>query len=309
LFIEGIGSRSRTRATLVALLVLTLAATLLAADSASAQTLSSKRAKAMAGELLDQQLRDRDRRLLEARISTPRRVSRRVIRFLYDDLNRQGVICTGVIEVRRTGRRFIARFRTSDCEQPGDEVLAFRAQARVVETRVIRKARSVERSVTRFARDTRPCDRLRVPDARVDEATLLLSTGLAQATTRPLWGTLSDYAKTLQALEPADPELAAGANAWRAYNDTVQSLPVLQGGYCAALVQWSRNGYSEETAPVDFPALRTTAARLRAAGAQVRRTARYLRAQGVDPLTASAFTLDNLIGQTAITEIPARPAE
>lgn len=298
----GIGSRSRMRATLAALVALSLLATLLVADSAQASHLSTKRAKAMANRLVKKQLRDRDRRLIEARLSAPRRVNRRTVRFLYDDLNRSGVVCTGTIQVRRTGLRFFARFSTTRCAQPGDEVLAFRAQARVVEKRFARKARSIERSLERYGRHTEPCEDLRVPAARVDEASLLLSTGLLQATTRPLWGTLDDYSKTLQALEVKNTQLAAGAKAWRQYNDTVHALPRLSGGYCGALLEWARNGYSDETAPVDFASLRIVAQGLREDAAQVRLTARYMRDRGIDPRTADAFTLDNLIGETAITE-------
>jgi hypothetical protein len=254
----------------------------------------------MANSLLERQLSDRSRRLIEARISTPRRVNRRVVRFLYDDLNRNGVVCTGTIEVRRTGLRFRARFIRSNCERPGDEALAFRAQARVVAIRVARKERSVSRSIARYARSIEPCEDLRVPENRQGDASLLLTTGLVQATTRPLWGTLDDYASTLQALNVTDTQLAAGAAAWRDYTDTVRSLPTLSGGYCAALQAWARNGYSDSTAPVDFAALLTIGERLRADGAAVRRTGRLLRTRGIDPITVTAFTLDDLIGETPI---------
>lgn len=289
------------RAVIAALLALSLLVTLAVADSAQASShLSGKRAKAMAKSLLNKQLRDRDRRLLEARISTPRRVNRRVVRFRYDDLNRSGVVCTGTIQVRRSGRRFRATFRTTSCEQPGDEILAFRAQARVFARRFTRKARSVQRGVTRYTENAEACENLRIPDDRQDEASLLLTTGLLQASTRPLWGTLDDYAGTLQGLKSVDPRLAAGAAAWRDYTDTVRSLPSPAGGYCGALAQWGRNGYTDATAPVDFAALRRVAERLRADGAEVRRTARYLRNAGIDPITANAFTVDNLIGETEI---------
>ena len=300
--IEGIGSRSRMRATLVALLVMTLLITLFAADSASAQTLSTKRATKMANSLLDRQLNNRDRRLLEARISTPRRVNRRVVRFLYDDLNRQGVICTATIEVRRTGRRFSARFRASDCEQPGDEVLAFRAQSRVYATRFARKAASIRRSIRRYDRSSEPCQALDIPAERQGQASLMVSAGLLQVTTRPLWGTLDDYASTLQALKVTDRQLAAGAAAWRDYTDTVRSLREPSGGWCGAFLEWRRAGYPAASAPVDFGALRSISTRLRADAAQVRRTGRYLRGEGVDPITANDFTLDDLIGETPITE-------
>lgn len=290
------------RAALAALVAFSLLLTLFVADSAQAGNhLTGKRAKALANNLLERQLADRDRRLLEARISPARRVNRRVIRFLYDDLNRNGVVCTATIQVRRTGLRFSARFIRSTCEQPGDEVLAFRAQARVVGIRFARKERSVLRSIRRYTRSVEACENLRVPANRQADASLLLRTGLLQATTRPLWGTLDDYAGALQGLRSTEPELVAGANAWRRYTDTVRALPSPSGGYCAALVAWARNGYSDETAPVDFAALRAIAARIDADGVQVRRTARFLRGHGIDPITVNAFTLDDWIGDNPIS--------
>ena len=299
---EGIGSRSRMRGLLAALTALALLATLFVADSANAQTLTSKRAKTMANSLLNKQLADKDRRLIEARISTPRRTSRRVIRFLYDDLNRQGVVCTGVIEVRRSGRRFTARFRTTECEQPGDEVLAFRAQSRVVATRFVRKEASVLRSIRRYARSAEPCEALDIPAERQGQASLMVSAGLLQATTRPLLGTLDDYSATLVALDVTDTQLAAGAAAWRDYTNALMGLGTPAGGWCNAFLEWRRAGYPEGSAPVDFDALRALATRLRSDAATVRATGRYLRRRGIDPLTANAFTLDDLIGETAIVE-------
>ena len=298
---EGIGSQSRMRVALAALLAFTLLATLFVADSAEASShLTGKRAKAMANNLLEKQLRDRDRRLIEARVTSPRRVNRRVVRFRYDDLSRTGVVCTGTIQVRRNGLRFSARFLSSNCERPGEEALAFRAQSRVVAIRFLRKVRSVRRSVTRYTENAQACENLRVPENRQGEASLLLNTGLVQATTRPLWGTLDDYAGALQALNVTDPQLAAGAAAWRDYTDAVRSLPALSGGYCGALAEWARNDYSDATAPVDFDALLRIGERLRADRAEVRRTARYLRRLGVDPVTTNAFTLGDLIGDTPI---------
>lgn len=300
--IEGIGSRFSARATVAAVLVLALAASLLGAQSANAQSLSGKRAERMAEDLVKRQLRDRDRRLVQARISPPSRVNRRVVSFLYDDLNRQGVVCVGTIQVRRSGNRFIARFVNTRCTQPGEEALAFRAQARAVAVRVQRKQRSVQRGVTRYVRNAQACENLDVPADRVDEASLLLSAGLTQATIRPLSGTLDDYASTLQALDVTDTQLAAGANAWRHFLDSVRALPNLRGGYCGALAEWGRNGYTDESAPVDFAALRLLASGIRANGGEVRRTARLLRRKGIDPITVSAFTLDNLIAEVAISE-------
>lgn len=299
---ERIGSRSRMRAALAALTALALVATLVAADGAHARTLTYKRAKAMANDLVEKQLNNRKRGLLEARITSGRRVNRRVVRFLYDDLSRSGLVCTGVIQVRRSGLRFLARFRSSECELPGEEILSFRAQARVAGTRAKRKQRSVRRSVRRYLRAAQACDDVAIPAHRLDEASLLLSTGLLQARTRPLLAALDDYSATLVALDVSDPQLADGAGAWRHFYETVLRLPQLPGGYCGTLAAWARNGYSDASAPVDFAALRATAARLREDAAAVRRAGRHMRSAGIDPVTVDAFTFGDLIGETPITE-------
>jgi hypothetical protein len=292
------------RALFATLLAVALLGSLVLTSTASARTLSERTATSQATRLMKKQLRDRDRRLVEARISVGRKVDNSRWRFLYDDLNRQGVVCTATIEVRLIppgGNTIQSRFlRDSNCERPGDEPLAYRAAARVADLAFAKKERSILRSVSRYIDSAEACETLDIPDARQDEALLLLTTGLTQATIRPAQGVIDDYASTLQALAVTDPALASGAAAWRDYIDTVRALPKLEPSYCAALAQWGANGYTDESAPVDFAALRAIAVRLQADGAEVRRTGRYLRRRGIDPLTANAFTLDNLIGNTGI---------
>jgi hypothetical protein len=249
---------------------------------------------------MKKQLSDRSRRLVEARISVGDKVSSSRWRFLYDDLNRQGVVCNAVIEVRLTSKALSARFLPgSECERPGDEGLAYRAAARFAGAAFDRRARSILRSVSRYTDSAQACETLDIPDNRQDEALLLLSTGLTQATIRPVQSILDDYATSLQSLAVVDPALASGASAWRDYVDTVRALPKLQPSYCAVLAEWGANGYTDETAPVDFAALQTIAQRIATDGAEVRRTGRYLRRLGIDPLTANAFTLGDLIRESA----------
>ena len=282
------------------LLALSLLGSLLLASTASAQTLSERTATQQAARLMKKQLNDRSRRLVEARISIGERRSRTRWLFLYDDLSRQGVVCNAVIEVRMTGRTIRTRFLgNSRCARPGDTALAYRAAARFAGVAFARRERSVLRSVTRYTESAEACETLDIPDDRQDEALLLLTTGLTQATIRPVQSVIDDYATSLQSLNAEDPQLAAGAAAWRDFIDTVRALPNLQPSYCAVLAEWAGNGFTDETAPVDFAALRAIAVRIRADGAEVRRTGRLLLRRGIDPLTVEAFTLDNLIGNVA----------
>jgi hypothetical protein len=301
---QGIGRGGRLRAAFATLLALSLLASLGLAQTASARTLSERLAVKQAARLMNKQLRDRDRRLVEARVSIGERVNRNRFVFLYDDLNRQGVVCTGTIDVRLVppgGNKVVARFlRDTNCERPGDEALGYRAAARFAGAAFAKRERSVLRSVTRYIEQAQACEDLQVPDDRQDEALLMLSTGLTQATIRPLSGTLDNYAATLQSLGATDEQLARGAAAWRDFVNGVRSLPKFGTSYCTVLAEWGANGYTDATAPVDFAALRTLAVRLQADGAEVRRTARALAKRGIDPVTVRAFTLDDLIGNTGL---------
>ena len=301
---QGNGRGGRLRASLVSLLALSLLASLALAPTASARTLSERLAVKQATRLVDKQLKNRDRRLVEARISVGERVDRNRFVFLYDDLNRQGVVCTGTIDVRLRpagGSTVVARFlRDTNCERPGDEALSYRAAARFAGEAFAKKERSVLRSVTRYVEQAQACEDLDIPDDRQDEALLMLSAGLTQATIRPLSGTLDDYATTLQSLAATDAQLAKGAAAWRDFSDGVRSLPKFSTSYCTVLAEWGANGYTDETAPVDFAALRALATRLEADGAEVRRTGRHLSRLGIDRVTVTQFTLDDLIGNTGL---------
>ena len=305
---QGIGRGGRLRAIFATLLALSLLGSLVLASTASARTLSERLAVSQATKLMKKQLRDRDRRLVEARISVGKRVNRSRWRFLYDDLNRQGVVCTATLEVRLIppgGNTVQARFLDSNCARPGDEALAYRAAARFAGVAFEKRQRSILRAVTRYTEQTQACETLDIPDNRQDEALLFLTTGLTQATIRPVQGLIDDYASTLQALAVADPTLASGAAGWRDFIDTVRALPKFRQGYCGALADWGSKGFTDETAPVDFAALRAIADRIDADGAEVRRTGRYLRRLGIDPVTVNAFTLDDLIGDLSL---PAREA-
>jgi hypothetical protein len=298
----------RLRAAFAALLTLTLLSTLVVAESASARSLSERLATSTATKLVKKQLNDRKRNLVEARISTGERVDRNRIRFLYDDLNREGEVCAGTIDVRLVpagGNTVRAKFASTKCAAPGDEALAFRTVARSAGRAFVRAQPALVRSVRRFVRNSEPCETLDVPNDRQDEATLLLAAGLAQAANRPLNAMLDDYATTLQSLAATDQQLAKGAAAWRDYVDGIRSLPALAPSACAVLAEWAANGYTEETAPVDFTALKALFDRVKADGAEIRRTARYLARLGIDPVTAVEFTLDDLADVT--TDVATQP--
>jgi hypothetical protein len=64
---------------------------------------------------------------------------------------------------------------------------------------------------------------------------------------------LARFAATLEALQPADPELRAGAQAWVEQIRKPRYVP--RPSVCAVLRQWRRTGYASPAAPVDPRAL------------------------------------------------------
>jgi hypothetical protein len=291
------GTGRRLRAAFATLLALALLGTLVAAQTASAATLSQRVALSTAKKLVKKQLSDRTRKLTEARIGAGKRLNSSSFAYLYDDLNRDGDVCAGTILVRLIppgGNTVQAEFSKTTCKRPGDEALAFRAVARSAGLAFLRAQPAVARSVSRYVQNAQACEKLKVPRDRVDEATVLLSTGLVQAANRPLRTMLDDYATTLQSLGATDAQLGKGAAAWRDYVDGVKSLPTFSPGACSVLAAWAANGYSDATAPADFAALSALTQRLQADGQEIRRTARHLVRLGIDPVTGAEFTLDNL---------------
>jgi hypothetical protein len=303
----AIGSGRRLRAAFAASLALTLLTTLAVVEAAGAATLSERQATRTAAKLVKKQLADRERDLVEARISVGERVNRLRFQFLYDDLNSQGEVCTGVIDVRRRGRTIRAAFlRGSSCSAPGADALAVRNTTRAAARFFARVDAKVRRSVRRYARATVPCESLEVPAARRDEATLLLGAGLVQATFRPIASLTDGYATALEALPVTDEQLRKGTAAWRDFVNSRGVLPALLPDACAVLVEWGANGFTDATAPVNFAELSTLMARMEADGAELRRTSRYLARLGIDPVTAATFSLDDLVGTAVVTGDEAR---
>jgi hypothetical protein len=303
--------RGRLRvAVAAALLALSLMASMVVAQGAEARSLSSKQALKTATKLVKQQISKR--KLVEARISVGKRINRNRIQFLYDDLNRSGVVCTGTINVRLLSNRVVrALFIGPKCAAPGTEALAYRTVTRAAGRAFLQVEAAMRRSITRYTENAQACETLNVPANKTEDAALLLSTGFSTAALRPLDSVLNDYATTLQSLGVVDPQLAKGAAAWRDFVDGARSLPRFSPGACSVLAKWAQNGYSDATAPTDFAALRALHARLAADGAEVRRTSRYLAKLGIDPVTAVEFSLGDLIGATSVAPsvTPAQAAQ
>jgi hypothetical protein len=286
------------RVLIVALLTLALMlAAFVPADAGAARSPSYAIAKRLAVQLLNQQLHNKKRKLTEARITEGVKTKNGTWEFLYDDLSKDGVICTGVIAVRYKpagGTRIVGNFLSGKCERPGAEVLGFRTASRAADRSLLRSGPAVQRSLKAYARALKPCDSLQIPDNRQVEVARLLDAGQIEATVKPLDRTVDRFASALEAIGSQQTNLASGASAWRDFVDAERALPALSPNVCSVLRTWAKNNWTTETAPVDFEALTGLEERILADGRRVKRTARYLKGQGVDVLTVDAFTLRDL---------------
>src|SRR4051812_16728542 len=148
------GRPRRLRAALAGLLAIAVMATLLP-TAADAATRSPKRATAvrLAAQLLKKQLKDKSRGLVEARISDPAKTRKGAWEFLYDDLAKNGDICTAKLVVQFKSSKsntIVASFTGANCENPGAEVLGFRAASRAWGKAAARGSKALQESLQTY---------------------------------------------------------------------------------------------------------------------------------------------------------------
>jgi hypothetical protein len=284
----------RLRAVLVGLLAVAVMATLLPA-AAGAATRSPRKAVAvkLATSLLKKQLKDNNRQLVEARLSEPVKTRKGAWQFLYDDLAKNGDICTAALVVKfksPASNTVVASFVRSNCENPGAEVLGIRSAARAFGKAAVKRAGALRDSLQTYEDTTDPCTRLKVPKASETQASQLLTIGLVRAVLGPFDAELDRYAKALQSVGATETHLVNGAAAWRDLVDTTRALPALEPDACSVLMAWAANDYSAETAPVDFAAVEAQTTRLEADIVQVAKTSRHLKRRGLDVGTVVDFS-------------------
>jgi hypothetical protein len=292
-------SPGRLRAAFIALLAVALMATLVPA-TAGAAARAPKRAEAikLATRLVKQQVKNKKRGLVEARISDPVKTKAGAWSFLYDDLAKNGDVCTATVLVKfksSTSSTINASFTNANCENPGPEALGFRAAARAWGVAALKGKKKLTASLQTYEDTTDACTKLKVPKANQTQAADLLTIGLVDAVTSPYDAKLNQYASALQAVGAADTELVKGAAAWRDIVDTARALPKLDPDACSVLKEWAANKYSAETAPVDFAAVDAQFTRLAADIVQVGKTARRLKRLGIDTGTAVDFAGSGLL--------------
>jgi hypothetical protein len=124
---------------------------------------------------------------------------------------------------------------------------------------------------------------------------LLVKSGGVYAFYSPLRSRLGDFATELQHINPGDPELVRGSNSWDRLLVIFDSLPAASADPCAAVKEWSNNGFSSDTAPADFGELEVELDRLRSQVRNLDRAAKHLDRAGAFPGPAAALSPNGLL--------------
>jgi hypothetical protein len=157
------------------------------------------------------------------------------------------------------------------------------------------KAATVRKSVRGFEKKQRECEGVVVPRGRQEQVELLTDAGGLLAIFAPIQAELQGFATTLQGIQPDDAELVRGVTGWTKVVTLLGQIPPEANEACAEVLRWAANGYTAETAPVDFDALAATFRGLERHDRGIRRASIRLARLGVFPGTAAAFQPDGLI--------------
>lgn len=263
--------------------------------SASAQTLSVGVASKLAAQLARKQVRSRH--LVIDQITPPRRRSSREIVFGYADRSRAHVVCTALIDVRGpSGPRntVTARFVDQRCHGIPADALQVEAATLSAVASVTARHSAIERELAIFARQLKPCARLRLPRGMRARAAALVALESVEAIETPVDRVLGDFALRLQSIHTYHAALTAGTAAWADYVDVLRSLPRVSNA-CAALRQWARVGYAPNAAPVDFRAVAALNRRSAGDSVAIARAARLLAREGVFTRAVAGYTPKGLL--------------
>jgi hypothetical protein len=219
--------------------------------------------------------------------------SNRVV-FIYSDRNSQEVFCTAKLVVEQSSSTRHAFLSARTCKGVPTEALEMEKATSALIRAVQGQREDVRRSVRGLEKDVEKCEGLVLPRSRHEARDLLYEGGDILAVFDPLLIHLDAFVTRLQDIQPDDPKLLAGVVWWRRLVTVIEALPSQGLRPCRAVLEWSRTNYSDETAPVDFAALKSS---IDAGGRAVRgvmRAAERLAALGVAPRIAAGFTVDGL---------------
>lgn len=266
--------------------------------NAQAKVLPYKTAKTLAKRLAEKQVRGRD--VISYHLVEPRRIGDSRIVFEYDDRTANHVFCTATIIVQQRVRGRVtttsARFADAECSGIPTEVREYEAIVRATQRELRANTPATVDAVEAVDRSLSRCRTLRIPSSREDEAEALIDIALVEALSQPNDAALGAFVDRLLAVDATNTALRAGAEGWADYLATIRALPQVDDP-CALLRQWSRDGWTNATAPIDFAAYRALDRRAAVDQRSIARAARYMALRGAYPNAALGFTPEGLLRQ------------
>jgi hypothetical protein len=259
---------------------------------ASSATLSVSAAKSLAEKLRAEQKRKRS--LLFTELSGPIRRSSSRIDFHYRDRSKSNVLCTARIVAVQTGSSRSAKFTNVSCHGIPGEVLAFESASRKLAGDVSAAGPGVRHSLHAYDNSLQECDKVVVPRNRRKDVDLLVDAGGVQAFFGPLRARLGDFARELHRIDAQDPVLVDGSRAWARTIVLLDQLPPAASDPCGAVREWSKNGFTQDTAPADFDVLAVVLRQMGEQNSMLHLVSRHLIDGGVVRGPAHAFTHDGL---------------
>ena len=204
--------------------------------------------------------------------------------------------CTARVRVEQTRTLRRASLIGGRCRGVPGEALAIERST----SALIRAAQAqwpdVVRSVRRYTRELRGCERLVVPRNRRDDVRRLLEVGEAVALLSPLLAQLDAFVIALERIQPRDPELAAGVDSWRRLLTRFTALPAAATDACTAVREWAAQAYAGDAAPVDFEELRLSIKAIRRHEERIAIAAARLFDLGVSPRIVVGITPEGIAG-------------
>lgn len=277
-----------------------LVALALVPASASAANLTEERATVLATKLGRQVAKERDVRFWRIQRLVKRRTNRFVFEYferLRGDANR---FCKANVIVEQTGSRRRATMTGSRCGTIRPEVVALEDAIGDALAAVEPKTPEIRASVNAFEEKEEPCIDANFPDELVDEIGDFTELGVELAIYDPVMAELDAFATRIANSGVTDLELQRGVSSWRKYLDVLADIPPVARDACPALRRWARDGYSDESRPVDFARTRALHRSLVRHGRRILDAGDRLFLLGVSERTFVSFTPYGLVTTAAV---------
>ena len=263
------------------------------ASAAAFPPLTEQRARPLAVKLARQVAVKRKARSWN--VSDAVSVRRNRVVFVYSDRNAQERFCTANLVVEQSSTLRHAFLASRTCFTIPTEALEMERATSALIRAVQGQRTDVRRSVRGYEKDLDRCEGVVVPRGRHDAVELLYSAGEVLAAFDPLLVHLDGFVTRLQEIQPEDNELVSGVVWWRRFVTAVDGLPDVVARPCSAMLKWSETNYSDDTAPVDFPALLSTLNAIERQERGIARAGLHLEELGISPRITPGFVPEGLL--------------